>query len=93
MTQKIRIRVRITGRVQGVFFRLKTKQEADRIGINGWVRNIADGSVEALFEGDPEKVTQMARWCEKGPSLSRVDHVNTETETNLSNFQTFDILY
>lgn len=93
MTQKIQIRVRITGRVQGVFFRLKTKQEADRIGLKGWVRNLADGSVEALFEGDPEKLTQMEDWCRKGPPFSRVDHVQTETETNPADYKNFDILY
>jgi len=93
MTQKIQIRAKITGRVQGVFFRAKTKQEADRIGIKGWVKNLFDGSVEAVFEGDLEKVAQMTDWCKKGPHLSRVDHVYTETETTLSGFETFDIMY
>ena len=93
MTQEIRIRVNITGRVQGVFFRAKTKQEADRIGIKGWVKNLSDGSVEAVFEGEPIKIAQMTEWCKKGPPFSRVDHVHTETETTLSHFETFDILY
>ena len=93
MTQKIQIRAEITGRVQGVFFRARTKTEADRIGIKGWVRNRPDGTVEAIFEGDPETVSQMVDWCKKGPSLSRVDHVYIEALKNLSNFQTFDILH
>ncbi|MFA5906931.1 MAG: acylphosphatase [Desulfobacula sp.] len=93
MTQKIQIRLRIRGRVQGVFFRAKTKQEADRIGIKGWVRNLPDRSVEAILQGDPEKVTRMTDWCKKGPPLSRVDHVDTEADTILSDFETFDILY
>ncbi len=92
MTQKILIRVIITGRVQGVFFRARTKQEADRTGIKGWVRNLPDGSVEALFEGDPEKVFQIIDWCKKGPPLSRVDQVQVETETSLINFKIFDIM-
>jgi acylphosphatase len=93
MTQKIQIRARISGRVQGVFFRVKTKQEADRIGIKGWVKNLDDGSVEAVLQGNPEKVAQMTDWCKKGPFHSRVDHVDTETENTLSLFETFDILY
>ncbi len=92
MAQMIQIRVRITGRVQGVFFRAKTKQEADRLGIKGWVKNLSDGSVEAVFQGDPEKLTQMTDWCKKGPSHARVDHVQTEPETSIMNFKIFDIL-
>jgi len=93
MTRRILIRAMITGRVQGVFFRAKTKQEADRIGVKGWVKNQSDGSVEALFEGDPEKVSQIIEWCKKGPALSRVDQVHVETETNLLDFKMFDIIY
>lgn len=92
MTQKNLIRVHITGRVQGVFFRAKTKQEADRIGINGWVRNLPDGSVEALFEGDSEQLAQMVEWCRKGPSLARVDDVQVRPENGMRSFNSFDIV-
>ncbi len=93
MTQAIQTRVRISGRVQGVFFRVKTKQEAGRIGVKGWVKNRTDGSVEALLQGDPEQVAQMTDWCQKGPPLARVDHVHTENETITINYKIFDILY
>lgn len=49
--------------------------------------------MEAVFEGEPIKIAQMTEWCKKGPPFSRVDHVHTETETTLSHFETFDILY
>lgn len=93
MTQKIQIRVKITGRVQGVCFRAGTKNEADRLGLKGWVRNQTDGSVEALFEGEPDVVAQMTEWCRKGPYPARVDQVQTETPKTLSGFTRFDILY
>lgn len=93
MTQKIQIWVKITGRVQGVCFRAGTKNEADRLGLTGWVRNQSDGSVEALFEGDPALVAQMADWCRKGPYPARVDQVQTKTQKTVSGFTGFDILY
>jgi len=90
MTKSIQIRVRIIGRVQGVCFRAQTKKEADRlVGLKGWVRNRPDGSVEAVFEGDPASIAQMAGFCRKGPALSRVDQVQTETKEAVSGFETF----
>jgi acylphosphatase len=74
MTTK-KIRAVIKGKVQGVFFRMETQQAARRIGVNGWVRNREDGSVEALIAGDAEKVDAMLAWCRKGPSMARVDEV------------------
>ncbi len=93
MAQKIQIRVKITGRVQGVCFRAGTKTEADRLGLKGWVKNQSDGSVEAVFEGDPVAVAQMADWCRQGPFPARVDHVLIDAEETASGFTRFDILY
>lgn len=93
MIQKIQIKVKITGRVQGVCFRAGTKKEADRLGLKGWVKNQSDGSVEAVFEGDPAAVTQMADWCRKGPFPARVDQLQTEIQKTVSGFTRFDILY
>lgn len=93
MARKIQIRVKIRGRVQGVCFRAETKKEADRLGLKGWVRNQCDGSVEAVFEGAPASIAKMADWCRQGPSLSRVDQVQTETQKTVSDFTRFDILY
>lgn len=93
MMQKIQIRVKITGRVQGVCFRAGTKTEADRLGLKGWVKNQSDRSVEAVFEGEPAAVAQMADWCRQGPCLSRVDQVLIDAEKTVSGFTRFDILY
>jgi acylphosphatase len=70
-----RVRVRIHGRVQGVFFRVETRSRAESLGLSGWVRNEADGSVEALFEGEPARVDSMVEWCRRGPSGAHVNDV------------------
>ena len=72
--------VRIHGRVQGVFFRADARARAESLGLAGWIRNAADGSVEAAFEGDEERVRSMVDWCRRGPSGARVDDVEVETE-------------
>jgi acylphosphatase len=76
----IRARVRVRGRVQGVFFRAETRDRARSLGLAGWVRNCPDGSVEAVFEGDRERVQSMVHWCERGPSGARVDGVDVAWE-------------
>jgi acylphosphatase len=93
MPNKTQSKVIITGRVQGVFFRAHTKKTADRLGIKGYVKNLANGSVEAVFEADQIAVSQMIAWCRKGPSLSRVKHVKTEERKTLTNFKTFDVSF
>jgi acylphosphatase len=67
--------VTVTGRVQGVFFRARTHEQADRLGVRGWVRNEPDGSVGAHFEGPAEAVDEMVAWCRRGPAYARVEHV------------------
>jgi acylphosphatase len=62
-----RARVRIRGRVQGVFFRAEASERARSLGLAGWVRNCPDGSVEAVFEGEDERVASMVDWCRRGP--------------------------
>lgn len=69
------VHVVITGRVQGVWFRGWTKQEAERLCLSGWVRNRTDGSVEAVFAGPADAVADMLSRCHKGPPAARVDHV------------------
>jgi acylphosphatase len=75
-----RARVRIRGRVQGVFFRSETQARARSLGVAGWVRNDSDGSVEAVFEGRPDAVESMVAWCSRGPSGSAVEDVDVEWE-------------
>ncbi|MFC4784424.1 acylphosphatase [Nocardioides sp. MAHUQ-72] len=67
--------VRVTGRVQGVAFRMYTEQQAHRLGVAGWVRNEPDGSVGGHFEGDAEAVDALVGWCSSGPPMARVQHV------------------
>ena len=70
-----RVRVVVTGRVQGVWFRDSCRDEARSLHVGGWVRNRADGSVEAEFEGPPAAVDRMVAWCHDGPPRARVDAV------------------
>ncbi|GAQ95101.1 acylphosphatase [Thermodesulfovibrio aggregans] len=65
----------ISGRVQGVFYRAFTKEIADSLGLNGWVRNLRDGRVEAVFEGDEERISIAIDRCKEGPPYARVDNI------------------
>jgi len=93
MTNKKQIKVVIKGHVQGVFYRVHTQNTADRLGIKGYVKNLADGSVEAVFEGDQPAIAEMIDWCRKGPDMSRVEHVRTQEIEALTNFKGFEIRY
>ena len=75
-----RVRVSISGHVQGVFFRTSCAGLAERLGVSGWVRNVPGGGVEAVFEGSERSVEQMVTWCEEGPPHARVDRVHREEE-------------
>lgn len=88
-----RVRVYISGKVQGVFFRAYTKEEADKLGIKGWVRNLPDGRVEALFEGPAEAVEEMIKWCHRGSPSSKVTSVEVEEEPYRGEFKDFSIRY
>lgn len=85
------VQLRISGRVQGVFFRQSTKEQADRLGVFGWVRNLPDGDVEALLEGAPEQVEALVRWCHTGPPAARVDAVERADVHSTGGLQTFDV--
>jgi acylphosphatase len=76
----IRRRVKAHGRVQGVFFRDSTSEEAHRLGVSGWVRNAEDGSVEGVFEGAPEDVEAMISFVRSGPGSADVDRVDVDEE-------------
>jgi acylphosphatase len=75
-----RVRVRVHGGVQGVFFRVETRDRARSLGLAGWVRNCSDGSVEAVFEGEPERVQSMVDWCGRGPAGASVESVDVSWE-------------
>jgi acylphosphatase len=76
-----RVRVRVRGRVQGVFFRGEARSRAESLGLSGWIRNAPDGSVEAVFEGDAERVESIVDWCRRGPRGAVVESVETAEET------------
>jgi len=81
----------ISGRVQGVNYRYYSKLQADSLGIVGWVRNLFDRRVEAIFEGDEIMVEKMIDWCRKGPSAARVDNVDIHWEEPTGEFSHFEI--
>ena len=89
--RKKRVRLVISGRVQGVFFRASTKDEADRLGLGGWVRNLETGQVEAVAEGDAEAIERFLSWCRVGPRLASVSRVETTEETPEGSPSTFVI--
>ena len=77
MTRK---RVVVGGRVQGVFFREETRRRAETVGVAGWVRNTPDGTVEAVFEGEPGAVEEMVDFCRRGPGRAEVSSVEVTDE-------------
>ena len=81
-SERMARRVRITGKVQGVWYRAWTVQEATRRGLSGWVRNRIDGSVEAVFAGAPAAVTAMIDACRRGPQAARVEAVVEASESD-----------
>lgn len=91
--EKISAQVIIEGWVQGVFFRAFTRDEARSLGLTGWVKNRRDGSVEACFEGDKEKVDEMIRWCHRGSPSSQVDRVKVQFGDFSGTFDSFQIRY
>jgi acylphosphatase len=73
-----RVHLVITGRVQGVWYRASARNEGERLGVAGWVRNREDGAVEAVVEGTQEQLDAFIAWCRRGPPAARVDDVATE---------------
>jgi acylphosphatase len=88
-----RAKVRTYGIVQGVFFRHNTRQRAQALGLKGWVRNVEDGSVEALFEGPKDKIEEIIKWCHKGPPGAVVERVEVQWEPYVGEFDDFRIRY
>jgi acylphosphatase len=89
----IRVHVFISGIVQGVFFRQKTKQQAGNLGVTGWVRNLSDGRVEAVFEGKEEDVKALVDFCRKGPMGALITNVDVAFERFTGEFQNFKVAY
>jgi acylphosphatase len=86
-----RVHLKIHGRVQGVYYRASTVQEAQKLGLTGWVMNCPDGSVEAVAEGARQKLDELIAWCRQGPTGARVANVDVRWETAEKNFYSFSI--
>ena len=93
MENQVRARAIISGRVQGVFFRMETKRAADRIGVFGSVRNLKDGSVEAVFEGDQDRINEILDWCRQGPPHADVTDVTATWSEYTGEFDGFNISF
>ena len=85
-----RVHVYVSGRVQGVYYRATTRDTARDHGVDGWVKNLDDGRVEAVFEGDPDDVEAMIDFCHEGSSRARVDDVDV-TEEEPGSLDRFEI--
>ncbi len=89
----VRAHVFVSGLVQGVFFRQKTKRQAESRGVRGWVRNLEDGRVEAVFEGEAADVNALVDFCKKGPGGAQVTNVAVEFEKASGEFRNFNVAY
>jgi len=90
---KVRAHVFVSGRVQGIFFRSETRHEAKTHGVKGWVRNLRDGGVEAVFEGEEEAVKELVEFCKRGSPGARVTRVDVKWESYTGEFKDFQIRY
>jgi acylphosphatase len=87
----IRCHVKVFGRVQGVAFRWHTSRQAVELGVTGWVRNLSDGSVEGVFEGEESAVNALAEWCRKGPPAAKVERCEARQGLFSNEFDSFEI--
>ena len=92
MVQK-RIHIFIVGRVQGVFFRQSTRVMAIKNNVTGWVKNLNDGRVEIVAEGETQNIDNLIIWCKTGPANSRVDEFELSEEISTSEFENFEVKY
>jgi acylphosphatase len=93
MSEKVRAHIFVSGRVQGVYFREKTRKKAQGLGVFGWVRNLSDGRVEAVFEGEKENVEKIIKWSKKGPFWAKVENLEVNREDYKGELENFEIKY
>lgn len=93
MTEKTRAHLFISGRVQGVYFRETTLKKAEELSVFGWVRNLPDGRVEAVFEGEKDKVEKLVKWAKRGPFWAKVSGLEVHWEEYKGEFKNFEIRY
>lgn len=90
---KQRTHLNITGKVQGVGFRANTRREARKLGLTGWVRNLSDGSVEVVAEGEKKDIDSLFSWAKQGPRLANVKNVEIDREEYRGEFDVFSVRY
>jgi len=88
-----RVRILESSNVQGVFFRQALKVVAKKNNVSGWVRNLKDRRVEAVFEGDSKSISSVIEWARVGPANSRIDDIEVINEEFKNEFSTFEVLY
>ncbi len=88
---KSRVHIHVSGHVQGVFFRYETKRNAEKFGVFGWVRNLPDGRVECVFEGEKDDVNKLIEFCKHGPPGAQVSDIKIEWENYKNEFNIFEI--
>ncbi|PLX93806.1 MAG: acylphosphatase [Desulfuromonas sp.] len=91
MNRQICATVRVRGKVQGVCYRASTQETARAYGLKGWVRNLPDGSVEACFQGEEQKVRAVIEWCRQGPPHAAIDSLDIDWEEVSESFANFSI--
>ena len=91
MSQKVRVHIFVSGRVQGVLYRHNTQKMAQKLGLTGQVGNLADGRVEVVFEGEKDKIEEMIKWARRGPFLAKVENLEIIWEKYKDEFQNFKI--
>lgn len=89
----VRAHVLVSGRVQGVFFRGHLQRRANALGVTGWVRNLADGQVEAVFEGEEARVNEIVAWCRQGPPNALVTAADVRMEPYSGAYLSFAVRY
>ena len=91
MAQETRAHLLISGRVQGVFFRRFAQQKAKELGIAGWARNLIDGGVEIMAEGEKENIERFIDWCKSGPPLAKVKDIKVSYEKYVGEWKDFEL--
>jgi acylphosphatase len=91
LTKKARVHLKVCGRVQGVYFRASTVEQARRLGLSGWVMNCSDCSVEVVAEGEIEQLEKLTDWCRSGPPGAQVKEVRAQWGASKEEFQSFYI--
>jgi len=93
MENKVRAHIFVSGRVQGVRFREGTYQKAQKLGVFGWVKNLPDGRVEIVFEGEEDNVRKLVKWARMGPIFAKVNNIEVKWEEYRGEFNSFEIKY